>query len=182
MADHITPIEVAPDTFRRLWNVQINDYEVSGKARDFETLLVDFSTNRASTIEAQVNPLSDRIRKRNNRLSELGQALADLSAAQQTLAPEEMQDKTASIRGDTARILHELSSDYSASATTINKPSCDRAIQLIKTEIDRLNNDASNDMTNLQSLVDKRDESFSTASSLMQAVSDCRSTAIRNIQ
>ena len=55
-------------------------------------------------------------------------------------------------------------------------------IQLIKTKMDKLNNDSSSDMTSLQSLVDKRDESFSTASSLMQSISDSRSRVIGNIQ
>jgi hypothetical protein len=47
--------------------------------------------------------------------------------------------------------------------------------------IDGRNNKAQTDMTRLQSLVDRRDESYSTASNLMTAVSDTRSNLIRNL-
>ena len=36
-------------------------------------------------------------------------------------------------------------------------------------------------MTRLQSLVDKRDESYSTATSLMQEVGDTRANTIKNM-
>ena len=51
----------------------------------------------------------------------------------------------------------------------------------MKNKIDALNNEGQKDMTRLQSLVDRRDEAFSTASTLMNAVSDTRSNLIRNL-
>ena len=180
MSEHIEPIEIAPETFRSLWGVTIVDYKVNGAWRDFETLIVKFSTSRASTIEGEINPLSTRIQDRNQRLSLLGNALADLSTGQTQLAPDDKNDETFDIKPDTLKILAELDSTFTS--TTLSKPQIERAVQTVKTEIDRLNNDSSSDMSTLQSLVDKRDESFSNASSLMQAVSDCRSSAIRNMQ
>ena len=47
--------------------------------------------------------------------------------------------------------------------------------------IDSRNNEAQTDKTRLQSLVDRRDESYSTATNLMSAVSDTRSNLIRNL-
>ena len=47
--------------------------------------------------------------------------------------------------------------------------------------IDGMNNEAQKDMSRLQSLVDRRDESYSTATNLMNAVSDTRSNLIRNL-
>lgn len=182
MADHIESIEIAPDIYRSRWNVRINDYAVNSVARDFETLLVDFSTNRASTIEKQVKPIETRVRARNARLSDLGQLLSDLSRIQQELAGDEHEASAeGKLKDDLVPIMNSLDSTV-LSGSAITKSNCEKAIQLVKTEIDRLNNESQSDMNTLQSLVDKRDESFSTASSIMQAVSDCRSTAIRNIQ
>jgi hypothetical protein len=42
-------------------------------------------------------------------------------------------------------------------------------------------NEAQTDMTRLQSLVDRRDESYSTATNLMTSISDTRSNVIRNM-
>ena len=54
-------------------------------------------------------------------------------------------------------------------------------IQKCKSKIDGLNNQSQTDMSRLQSLVDRRDESFSTASTLMTAISDTRGNLIRNL-
>ena len=51
----------------------------------------------------------------------------------------------------------------------------------LKSMIDGRNNKAQTDMTRLQQLVDRRDESFSTASTLMTSVSDTRGNLIRNL-
>ena len=184
MATEITPVEVNRETFHKLWNVQIFDYRLDGVEMDFETLIVNFSTSRATVIEQEVNPIKTQVEKRNARLSELGTALSNLSKAQQALADEDKgaTDST-SIPPETGTVLYSLdSSEFSKGQTQISKQDVEKAIQLVKTEIDKLNNEASSDMTRLQSLVDKRDESFSTASSLMQSISDSRSRVIGNIQ
>jgi uncharacterized coiled-coil DUF342 family protein len=54
-------------------------------------------------------------------------------------------------------------------------------LQMVKSKIDSLNNEANKDMTRLESLVDRRDEAYSTASDLMNKVSDTRSTLIGNL-
>ena len=51
----------------------------------------------------------------------------------------------------------------------------------MKSKIDALNNEAQKDMTRLESLVNRRDEAFSTASDLMGKIGDTRSNAIRNM-
>ena len=54
-------------------------------------------------------------------------------------------------------------------------------LKLVKSKIDALNNESQTDMSRLQSLVDRRDESFTTASNLMSAISDTRGNLIRNL-
>ena len=54
-------------------------------------------------------------------------------------------------------------------------------LQKVKSKIDGLNNQSEKDMSRLESLVDRRDEAFSTASNLMSEVSDTRSNLIGNL-
>ena len=70
-------------------------------------------------------------------------------------------------------------SDWANSQWT--KSSVEGMIQALKSMIDGRNNKAQTDMTRLQQLVDRRDESFSTASTLMTSVSDTRGNLIRNL-
>ena len=67
---------------------------------------------------------------------------------------------------------------------TVTNPSYTRSqveeiIQLIKTKMDKFNNESQSDMTRLQGLVDKRDSAFTSASQLMSGVSDTRSNLIK---
>ena len=61
------------------------------------------------------------------------------------------------------------------------KASVEGMISMLKNMIDSRNNESQTDMTRLQSLVDRRDESYSTATNLMTSVSDTRSNLIRNL-
>ena len=182
----ITTDEFSPGTFRRLWGVKIVDYVVNGQACDFESLVVRFAMNRATSVEGEVRPLEKIVRDRNAQLTKLGNALSDLSAAQTTLSPQDTPpDSKAHVSDTTVKLLQDLTPGGEISPVaddgTITKAQVERAIQMVKTEMDRLNNESSRDMSRLQSLVDKRDESYSNASSLMQSISGCRDSAIRNM-
>ena len=54
-------------------------------------------------------------------------------------------------------------------------------LQKVKSKIDSLNNQSEKDMSRLQSLVDRRDEAFTTASNLMSEISDTRGNTISNM-
>ena len=63
----------------------------------------------------------------------------------------------------------------------MTKAEVEEWLQKVKSKIDALNNEAQKDMTRLESLVNRRDEAFSTASDLMSKIGDTRSNAIRNM-
>ena len=54
-------------------------------------------------------------------------------------------------------------------------------VQRVKSTIDGLNNVAQTDMNRLQSLVDRRDQAYTTATELMTNVSDTRGNLIGNL-
>ena len=174
-----TPVQLSQN-----WGVSFSDYKVDGKQVDFQDLMIVISERRATVVEGEVTPLTSRIRQRNKDLEDLGEALADLTAQQATYDNEAtggtasshpLSDKT---RETCGRLLNW---GIAYEHRYLWKSYTEMFIQKCKSKIDALNNAAQTDMTRLQSLVDRRDESYSTASNLMSAVSDTRSNLIRNL-
>ena len=193
------------------WGVKAGDYNITLNATtdtmDFQDLLVKFSKNRAVAVEGEVNPLTVRINQRNKRLDELGEVLSELTKIQTEFESDDKgnRDMHSWMSNKTGLVLESLGytpkyyakesdrpgdedradfykagweGEYSYSA---NKKTIEGMLSRVKSEIDSLNNAAQTDMTRLQSLIDRRDESYSTATNLMTSVSDTRSNVIRNM-
>ena len=175
---------------------------------DFQDLMVKFSKNRAVAVDGEVEPLTVRIQQRNKRLEELSEVLAELTKIQAEFDSDDtgsrdmhswMSNKTGQVleslgytpsyyakesdrpkdneeRADFYKVGWNGDNSYSA-----NKKTIEGMLSRVKSEIDGLNNEAQTDMTRLQSLVDRRDESYSTATNLMTSISDTRSNVIRNM-
>ena len=183
----VDSIPVARNRFA-MWGVTVSDYRVDGVAVDFETIVVGRATGQALTIEQEVEPLASIARVRNNKLKRLGEALANLANVQATFKPDQEGGAWSGnvITEKTQREVDKLydgsslfDKDAGASMYKITKANCERAIQLVKSEMDKLNNLAQADTTRLQSLVSSRDEKFSIASTIMSAVSEARTNVIR---
>ena len=187
------------------YNVTVDD---ATSMMDFQDLMVQFSKQRAIAVEGEVEPLSTRMQQRNDRLDELSEALAELTEVQAEFDSDDegARDAHSWISNKTGEVLESLGyvptyyateddrpSDneeradfYKAgwrteSQYSMNKKTLEGMLSLVKSEIDGLNNEAQTDMTRLQSLVDRRDESYSTATDLMTSISDTRSNVIRNM-
>ena len=171
------------------WGASFGDYNYvkwddSKKARfDFQDLMVEISQNRAVTIEGEVEPLSTRIMNRNKTLDKLGEALADLTKLQSQFDSEAKgSDREGTLTTASYQTLQEVFGDQvNFSNLKMKKSEVEYWLQMVKSKIDSLNNAAEKDMTRLESLVDRRDEAYSTASDLMGEVSDTRSTLISNL-
>lgn len=181
----IGTVEVISDNLSA-WGVQVNDYTMDGKRVDFQDLLIRISEQRAATVESEIEPLSTRMNTRNKKLDNLGEALAivaDIQAkftdANDTGSHDSTLKLTQAAKDGLAMVGY---TDGTVDSTlTMDKSTAEYYQQRLKTELDSLNNASSKDMTRLQSLVDKRDESYSTATSLMQEVGDTRSNTIKNM-
>ena len=175
---------------------------------DFQDLMVQFSKFRAVVVEGEVEPLSTRMQQRNDRLDELSEALAELTEVQAEFDSDDVGDRDAHswISNETGKVLESLGYQPTYYATeddrpgdneeradfykagwrtenqySMNKKTLEGMLSLVKSEIDALNNESQTDMTRLESLVDRRDESYSTATDLMTSISDTRSNVIRNM-
>lgn len=184
------------DGFKDRWGVSAGDYGVTLDGRtqmmDFQDLMVKFSKRRAVAVEDEVEPLTIRIQQRNKHLDELGNALAELTKIQTSFDSDAKGSTSCgndvAFSEATAQVLRDVGygsdggwTKLSNGKYAINKQTCEAALCRVKSEIDGINNEAQADMTRLQSLVDRRDESYSTATSLMTSISDTRSNAIRNM-
>ena len=190
-------------------DIQFYDYTFAGKVMDFQDLMVAVSEKRAVAVEREVTPMTTRIRARNAYLDQLGNALSELTKIQagfdsEASGSQDMGSWMSDTTGDLLRdklgfscITYNSSSDrpdathregfYKAgwittgSSYSANKMTIEGMIQKVKSTIDGLNNKSQTDMSRLQSLIDRRDESYSTATNLMTQISDTRSNLIRNL-
>ena len=195
MADQITSTPITRneiDLFKTRWGTTVYDYSLNGASVDFQDLMVAISEHRATAVEAEVGPLSTRMRARNQELNLLGSLLATFSETQAKFAHDADGDAKALVKGVTAEMVPLGSEAYRRKGGTPqsnlswwnepwSKSSVEGMVSMLKNMIDERNNAAQTDMTRLQSLVDRRDESFTTATTLMTNVSDTRSNAIRNM-
>lgn len=172
------------------FNVTINDYTVGGARYDLQDLLVKLTSDRAAVVEAEVQPLSTRVRNRNAYLEKLGNALAHLNKLQARFDDDSEGSDTTSFSGsdtsakNTLEVLNRLGYNFTYNAAqtyTWRKDVIEEYVQKVKTGIDTGNNEAQIDMNRLQSLVDRRDQSYTTATELMSAVSDTRAKTIDNM-
>jgi uncharacterized coiled-coil DUF342 family protein len=187
------------------YNVTVDD---ATSMMDFQDLMVRFSKQRAVAVEGEVEPLSTRMQQRNDRIDELSEALAELTEVQAEFDSDDegARDSHSWISNKTGEVLESLGyvptyyateddrpndnkkrADFykagwrTESQYSMNKKTLEGMLSLVKSEIDGLNNESQTDMTRLQSLVDRRDESYSTATDLMTSISDTRSNVIRNM-
>ena len=184
-------------TLSQNWGVTFCDYKIGDKQVDFQDLMVAVSENRAVAVEQEVAPLTTRIRIRNSELETLGSLLAIFSNAQAQFKSDASGGDMTGVSGITADMVPLAAEAYKRKGgtpvTTDNsnwnnwwngqwsKASIEGMVSMLKSMIDERNNAAQTDMGRLQSLVDRRDESYSTATNLMSAISDTRSNLIRNL-
>ena len=193
MANEIERISVAEEHFTDEWGVKVYDYKYLGVKVDLQDLLVTITQHRATSIENEVMPLQEIISRRNKRLERYGAVLQKLTELQATYTGQE--DGTTEHKIDITGVLipgefeeadfwavvKEIGYEGSGQWLTFSKSEVEGAVARCKNDIDEMNNDSQRDMTRLQSLVDRRDESYSAATSLMTSVSDTRSGLIKNL-
>jgi Ribonuclease G/E len=189
MADPKTITPSDPIKLSQFWGVDahFHDYRIDDASVDFQDLMVIVSVKRAAAVEDEVYPLSTRMKQRNEELNDLGEALSDLTKIQSTFASDASGSTraTQAISDETYNTLKKVWGDENGNIDFSNqcmlKYEVEEWVQRVKSKIDNLNNETETDMTRLESLVDYRDEAYSTASDLMSEVSDTRSNLIGNL-
>ena len=157
------------------------DYRRNGVQVDLQDLLTDVTVGRARAVEAEIKPLSDIMRHRNKKLDQYGELLAKLNKIQTSFksADKDEPDKksTVALTSDEIRLLEEISNKTIASQYP-TKPETEEYIQLVKSAIDGMSNRSQTDMTRLQALVEKRDQTYTKAAEFLKDIVDSRSKTI----
>ncbi len=199
MAYEITPqkVDLSFD-----WGLSAYDYSYSDVNRatgrtetvkvDFQDLMVRVGSRRAVVVESEITPMTIRMRDRNTYLAKLGEVLAVLTKAQAGFSGDDAgtaEAKNIPIDSEQYNMLMRLKAVSSANMISYSsskgyystKANLEGLVQAVKAEMDKENNESQTDMTRLQSLVDRRDDSYSTATNIMSAISDTRSNLIQNL-
>ena len=164
------------------WGAEFGDYSLGSEHIDFQDIMIAISERRATSVEREVTPLATRIQNRNKTLEDLGNVLADLTKLQAQFDSDSKGDaRKGSLQPSSKTILLSVFGSLNWDNLQMTKAEVEEWLQKVKSKIDALNNEAQKDMTRLESLVNRRDEAFSTASDLMSKISDTRSNAIRNM-
>lgn len=186
MANGIESIPLDGTAQLSKYNVTFYNYKLNSSPVDYEHLAVTISKQRASAVEREVTPLAALMRKRNIVLEDLGNALAFCSSYQAMFNEDSKGGEVTGFGQECYDLCvkHGITPGaypLAGVGHVITKSNLERLVQVLKTKIDALNNDAQTDMTSLQSLVDRRDQAYTTATELMNKISDTRGTAIKNV-
>lgn len=181
-----------------VYGVQQVSYAVDGKTdADYGTVLAAATLQQANTIEKESEAFSSMVRLRARKLEELGDALSVLSKAFASLPTSGRQRPSDLSQSDSAlkqvdAVLRkyelaglDLQIERDSSGYETSWKATREALTLRKNDlqyaIDKENNTLQQDMISLQSLVKKRDNSFSTASRLLKKINTTAKTVIANV-
>ena len=184
----------------KVYGQQQVDYTVEGKAGcDFGLAVARASMLRSVAVEGVLTGLTSAVRRREQKLTDLGQALAYIAEAAAEFNKDSHTGDTANSPGlaTAASLLNRYGIDHSA-ITVITIPSTvpgadDKKIgtitqadvQKLQTnvqyELDKEDNYLQQDMVSVQSYFSKRDQALSMAASLVKKVNNTMTSGIRAI-
>lgn len=153
------------------------DYSLSENEKekqiDLQDLLTTVAVKRARTVEDEMAPLSDMMRNRNQRLDKYGNLLAKLNKIDASFASDAAGDAIVTDVYLTQAEIDALAEiGYKGVAPYPTKADVQMYMQATKSSVDGLNNRSQSDITRLQSLVEKRDQTFTKAAELLKDVTD----------
>lgn len=171
-----------------VYGLQQVEYTVDGlKDADFGTALSIAALQHADTIEEESSAFSSMVRLRMRQLEELGEALSIISEAISSLptdgaaTDDPSHADPALWTADAILKKYDLPSlNVDPEEGTVTRESLMKRKNELQHRIDTEDNTLQQDMLALQSLVSKRDESFSNASKMLSKVNNTSQTIIGN--
>ncbi|MCQ2367802.1 MAG: hypothetical protein MJ109_02180 [Kiritimatiellae bacterium] len=188
MAD--LPIKPIVDQLKKelVYGVQIKDYEIGGMKADFSAAIAMASLQQSEAIEALLPALNKTIDARQVKVNDLGEALATLTEALASMDPKSQSPsrvshvettKIANLKAILLRyVLPEIETDENGQ---IIYSEAYRFQNDVQKALDTESNDLQQNMTLLQSLVQKRDNSFEVAHKVLSKANRTASDTITAI-
>lgn len=165
-------------------------YQLPGSSRtlDFEQLVAAMAVGRSAQLEREAQVQAMQVRTRNEAIEMLGEVLAEVNRCLETLAQKkDAPDTVANSKlYECKQILVKLGvKSYIVTTNTLgglNKGNAQKQQAELVYAIDMQDNDLQQDIISMQSLLNKRDDAYATASKLSTRVSDARSQTLENIR
>lgn len=180
-------IEANPIEGLNVYGIKQMDYTVDGVAgKSYSHALAAAAIRHSKAIEFEAAAYSDLVNVRIKKVDDLGKVLAKLAEA---VASMKTKDPTSSDWAEGVSGLKEIRDI--AAKYGINIPLSDdgniqreaayNAQNDVQYELDTEDNSLQQDMVNLQSLISKRDNAYSTASKIIQKVDSTGDTLVGGI-
>ena len=180
----------------KVYGQQQVDYTVDGEAgRDFGAAVARASLMRSVAVEGLLVALTDVVRKRERKLTDLGEALSYVSAAAANFTSKSKTDDSTSSPGlatakdildrygiDTSNIVVvDLSTLGAGRIGAIQNQYVGKLQTNVQYALDKEDNYLQQDLVSLQSYFSKRDQALSMAASLVKKVNNTMTSGIRAI-
>ena len=184
MSDLIVPNLIPDNT---VYGVKQYSYTVAGDpGMDYVAALTVATFKDSVAIEAAASSYAAVIRQRQKKVSDLGYALAQINWCMATMDPKSNDpDKKSSGNSSLPAVVANLSSyGISVSLTDGNKityRNASTAQSNIQYALDVENNNLQQDTVSLQSMITKRDNTYSTAAKIVKKADNAASKTISNI-
>ena len=163
MVDNVSQIQKSGDM-----------YIMDGQSFDMETLMMTLQVQRTNTIEAQMVDQAEAIKKTNDELKELADALAELRRNR----PEKADSDAGSVDANTQKILDKYKIDIGGG----KQSDFDAAIDQIKAGQDSRNSQSQLDMIRLQSCQNKLNQAYEMMTNFVSKFAKTKDTIIGNMR
>ena len=170
-----------------VYGVRQMQYTVDGvSGQDYTAALTAAAFKQSVAIEASAGSFADVVRLRQRKVDALGEALAVLAKAIATLATKNQEpgDKSAADGDLTTAAATVAGYGITMTVTDDSKITRENALKAqsdIQYALDVEDNNLQQDTVSLQSLLTKRDNSFSNAAKLVKKSLNASDAAIKNI-
>ena len=170
-----------------VYGVQQVQYDVDGvSGKDFAAALTAAAFRQSAAIEHAASGFADVVRRRQQKLDELGTVLAVLAKAIASLATKEQEPGDLSAADGDLSTAARTVAEYGVTMTVtddskITRENALKAQSDIQYALDVEDNNLQQDTVSLQSLLTKRDNSFSNAAKLVKKSLNASDAAIKNI-
>ena len=176
----------------KVYGQQQVDYTVEGKAGcDFGIAVARASMLRSVAVEGVLTGLSAAVRRREQKLTDLGQALAAIAEAAGEFHDKSHTDDTASSSGLAKAATHlityglytenNLPIKVKDGVGTITEADVQTLQTNVQYEVDKEDNYLQQDLVSVQSYFSKRDQALSMAASLVKKVNNTMTSGIRAV-
>lgn len=167
---------------------------VDGKAMDLGQLMMELNIDRTNIIDAQLADQMKEVQDKNAQLKALNELMAkcrQFKASKGATTDDNASGEKFTLPGyEGSKSVSEWFTEFGLTETDVNpgddkdewEAEWDANIQTIKGAIDSLNSDSQLAMTRLQSLMNKRNQSYEMVSDVLQKDQKTRDTITGNLR